>query len=312
MKNINSPPVKKSKTNMGITGLTNIGNTCFMNSALQCLFNLPEFNDYFLQDKYVKDLRSNNKEIAKQYAKLLKNIRGSGSSNSYYSRGENTQDLKRAIEKVAPIFSGYGQQDSQEFLRCLIDGLHEDLNRIVRKPPYRELQADLSKHDIKHISHDWFNYYKSIDDSVIQDFFRGQLSNKVTCNKCGYESLAFDNFLDISLSFSGRATLLHNVSLEQLIQVFLNKEDQIEEYYCSKYDNSFDDAIYDLVGIVNHSGSLSGGHYTSECMNPYDHRWYRFNDSHVSEVNMDQTQYDTSGSPSPYILFYVKRNLHKN
>ena len=42
--------------------------------------------------------------------------------------------LKGAIQRFAPRFSGYNQEDSQEFLRYLLEGLHEDVNRVVTKP----------------------------------------------------------------------------------------------------------------------------------------------------------------------------------
>ncbi len=42
--------------------------------------------------------------------------------------------FKYQLGKFAPQFQGYGQQDSQELLAFLLDGLHEDLNRIKRKP----------------------------------------------------------------------------------------------------------------------------------------------------------------------------------
>lgn len=40
------------------------------------------------------------------------------------------RNLKRCIGKYAPQFNGYSQHDAQEFLAFLLDGLHEDLNRV--------------------------------------------------------------------------------------------------------------------------------------------------------------------------------------
>lgn len=47
--------------------------------------------------------------------------------------------LQWTIAKYAPRFNGFQQQDSQELLAFLLDGLHEDLNRVHEKP-YVELE----------------------------------------------------------------------------------------------------------------------------------------------------------------------------
>ena len=51
-------------------------------------------------------------------------------------------NLQIAVGRFKPEFSGYQQQDSQELMAFLLDGLHEDLNRIKRKPYVETKEAN--------------------------------------------------------------------------------------------------------------------------------------------------------------------------
>ena len=120
----------------GRCGLNNLGNTCFMNSGLQCLSNTKPLRDFFLSGQWKNQLNIDNPigcggVLAENYAALMKDLWAGGSSSV------SPRDLKFTVSKFAPQFSGYMQHDSQELLAFLLDGLHEDLNRI-RKKPYVE------------------------------------------------------------------------------------------------------------------------------------------------------------------------------
>jgi len=71
-------------------------------------------------------------------------------------------------------------------------------------------------------------------------------------------------------------------------------------------DQSVINSRYTLVGMVNHSGGIDFGHYTAECRNPTNQKWYTFNDSHVTASGYDQSQQHESSAP--YLLFYYKSN----
>lgn len=75
--------------------------------------------------------------------------------------------FKAKVAKFAPQFQGYAQQDGQELLAFLLDGLHEDLNRILEKPYVAEAE-DHGRSDADMAAEAWANYRRR-NDSVIVD-----------------------------------------------------------------------------------------------------------------------------------------------
>ena len=106
--------------------------------------------------------------------------------------------------------------------------MHNELNRVKKKPKYKQIDCD--KESRTHQSEIWFRYFRERDDSIISDLFEGQLCSRIVCQKCGHESLSFDNFMDLSVQIPSK---LFSVSVEDCLEEFIDPE-QMEKcgYRC--------------------------------------------------------------------------------
>uniref|UniRef100_A0A8C5HXD9 Ubiquitin carboxyl-terminal hydrolase n=1 Tax=Gouania willdenowi TaxID=441366 RepID=A0A8C5HXD9_GOUWI len=246
----------------GLSGLSNLGNTCFMNSAVQCLSNIPPLTDYFLKDKYTEELNEDNPlgmkgEIAKAYAELIKQL-WSGKYSYVTPRPFKTQ-----VGRFAPQFSGYQQQDSHELLAFLLDGLHEDLNRI-RKKPYIQLKDANGRPDKVVAEEAWENHIKR-NDSIIVDIFHGLFKSTLVCPVCSKISVTFDPFCYLTLPLP--------MKKERTLEVYLVRLDPLAKPTQYKLTVPKVGYISDLCTSLS---ILSGVHAEKMIVTDiYNHRFHR-------------------------------------
>ena len=182
----------------GICGSHNLGNTCFMNSSIACLSNCTELTYYFLSGDYKKDINKDNKlgmggALAESWAELIRDYWIGG-----YRVGDPS-DLKRTFGYKIKRFSGFNQQDSNEFIDLFLDNLNEDLNSVSKKE-YTELKEKSEEETDAECSKRFWNNFLKRNDSIITDLFCGQIKSTVTCPKCRFVNITFDPFYTLNLN----------------------------------------------------------------------------------------------------------------
>jgi len=304
-------------------GLVNLGNTCFLNSVLQCLTHTPALANYCLAREHNKNCRTTGFCFFCVLENHIVKALGQPATISPKAIVSNLKSISKTLRVGR-------QEDSHEFLRYLTDALQKNCI------------AGLQKLDTR-----------VAETSAINKMFGGYLQSQVKCLDCSYTSNTFEFFLDLSLEIKSCN------SLDKALQRFTSVEklDKDNKYKCPKcakyvlaqkrfsikkpphvltvqlkrfnFHSLFGGKIskpvdfpevldlkpylsnnndkwntftkYDLHGIVVHHGSsLGGGHYVGYVKSPSG-VWHCMNDSHVSQVSVKNVL-----SQSAYILFYSR------
>ena len=149
-------------------GLINLGNTCYMNAAMECLLNTEELSKYFLLNLHHGEINYTNLmgsqgRLAEVYADLVQ--------KSWNEKRGSVKPIKfkDILAGVNEQYEGNEQHDSFELLNYVLDTLHEDLNRIKDKP-YNEY---IEKGSDNFLSSENWKLFLERNRSVMVDIFFG-------------------------------------------------------------------------------------------------------------------------------------------
>ncbi|ANB14816.1 Doa4p [Sugiyamaella lignohabitans] len=218
------------------TGLKNLGNTCYMNCIIQCLAGTPKLADVFADNSYKQFINVNSKlgykgVLAQTFAALVQRML---QGKEGYVPPIALKDL---AGRLRDTFQGYEQQDCQEFLTFILDGLHEELNSNGDKARMKELtekeESYRERMSVRVASTiEWERYLKS-DYSLIVDIAQGQYRSQLRCLTCGHTSTTFNSFSFLSLPIPLDK---QNVTIQDCFDLFTAEEilDGDDAWHCSK------------------------------------------------------------------------------
>lgn len=335
-------PYEKYK-NKGLSGLCNLGNTCYINSCLQLIGYVPELNEYILYSFSQSQEHSTsdpNVVFLKEWCDLNRLM---WNKNVIISPNRFIHVIqRRSREKNNSLFVGFDQNDSTEFMFFLLTIFHDAMKLFYDVDELKRMQLNEYKSQGIMENSSFIKYFKAYHEknySLIDPLFGIYCKMEIIdlkTNKC--LSSNYENFYILDLGL--QSTQLDECLEFHFKEEFMNKENN-NQYYDDKekvykdvikktsiynfpkylilqlkrwnynlrknqriihYDmeelnmnpylhkerkQCHKDIQYELMGILNHSGNIMGGHYFSYIKN-FNGKWYCYNDTSVKEISVSK------------------------
>lgn len=208
-------------------GIVNLGNTCYMNSVLQVL-NSTELGRYFLTDDYVSHLVTRNGKLTRLINAFSFVIRELNRPDCGFP--VSTSPFKLALGEYYEGFQNSKQQDANEFLRVVLDGIHGALN-VNENNRISFPEIDNTKGADDELARRYWAQYYQKNSSVVVDYCAFQERSMIVCPSCNRQSRSFNVALSIEVPIPHNSS---KVSLDDCLAAYCREEvlDNSSLYLC--------------------------------------------------------------------------------
>lgn len=186
----------------------NHGNTCYLNSTLQCLVHTPPLAQALTQDPLAiaafARQENQNTPIMLIFKRLMEEVWASNSPKAVSPRL-----MVNTLRRLSKQFHPYQQEDAHEYLCHLLDTLNNETLKRHNLSIFGQQSCPPDPRTGKNI----------YDTTLISRIFHGKLCNIMSCNRCKYKSKTFNNFQDISLNIGSGIQ-----SVENAIDLYIKPE----------------------------------------------------------------------------------------
>ncbi|XP_003790235.1 ubiquitin carboxyl-terminal hydrolase 38 isoform X1 [Otolemur garnettii] len=194
------------KSETGKTGLINLGNTCYMNSVIQALFMATDFRRQVLSLN-LNGCNSLMKKLQHLFAFLAHTQREAYAPRIFFEASR------------PPWFTPRSQQDCSEYLRFLLDRLHEEEKILKVQSAHKSPESlgysetSLQEVDSKAAVLTETSCIIDGEKTLIEKMFGGKLQTHICCLNCGSTSQKVEAFTDLSLAFCPSSSM-ENLSFQ--------------------------------------------------------------------------------------------------
>ena len=340
-------------SNKGLTGLTNLGNTCYINSCMQILSNIHKFNEYI--NLFLENTKTNPDDINILFLREWNDLRELMWKKNVVVSPVRFIKVIQIISKMKnqDMFTAYEQNDVTEFLYFLLECFHQGMksyetplkeafiNTLKNKSSesYTKSVMQTLKDDFSFINVSFqgiflyemvdrktrkkmsrrFEPFRMLDltltstdlEECIQNYFENEELNEENGNQYfdDTRNIKVDAYKKIKVYYLPNVLFIHlkrwnnQMRKNQRIIHYPTESLDLTSYVTKEMKTNNETYKYDLQGIINHSGNIYGGHYTSVNKNE-NGKWYHFNDCVIKEIQEKHIK-----SNKNYVLVYKMQSL---